>query len=94
MFTLSEPSSKVPAATLTYKRPGGVGRRLGDERRMLAGDRLKTPFVPPVSSMSSFVKLVPTFSLKAKSKVTSPVAISLRHVVGDGDRWGACCRST
>jgi hypothetical protein len=38
-------------------------------------NRVKVPLVPPVTVMSSTVKLVPTSSLKAKVKVTGPVAL-------------------
>jgi hypothetical protein len=69
---------------LTWIMPAlfGVGVTTSVARAPLT--RVKVPLVPPVTVMSSTVKLVPTSSLKVKVKVTSPVAW-FGHVVGDGD---------
>ena len=70
-------SVKAPAATLTVMLPLELGVGLTSSVADLPSvDIVKTPLLPPATTASSTPKLVPTFLLKLKMKVTSPAAVT------------------
>ena len=64
------------AATLTPTTPVVLGVGTTTSVALVPLMRVKAPLVPPATTTSSTVKLVPTFSLKPKLKSTSPVAVA------------------
>ena len=68
-------SLKAPTATLTFSVPLVLAVGMTTKVACVPLTRVKAPLVPPVTTTSSVVKLVPTSLLKAKVKVTLPLAV-------------------
>ena len=84
MLALFAASVKVPAATDTWMVPEELAVGVTTKVACVVFTMVKVPAVPPVTTTSLAVKLVPTLSLKLKVKVVEnsiPLRVLLRYLL-------------
>ena len=69
-------SVNLPAATLTLIVPAALAAGVSSSRYFMSLTLISGLAVPPATTMSSIVKLVPTDSLNVKVNVTAPDAVT------------------